>query len=118
MMKPDRSSIAFDGSDLSFVTVSIADKDGMVVPRSHNLVTFSIEGSGEVVAVGNGDAASHEPFQAMQRRAFNGLCLAVVRSKPGTTGPITLHAASVGLAGATVKIEKKAGTAKTPRGKE
>ena len=107
-LKADRAKIAADGCDLSFVTVSIADKNGEVVPRSHNLVTFSIEGPGEIVAVGNGDAASHDPYQAMQRKAFNGLCLVVVKAKPGQTGTIMLRAASEGLACGEAAIESAA----------
>jgi len=82
----------------------VADKEGLLVPRTHNLVTFAVEGPGEIVAVGNGDAASHEPFQAMQRKAYNGLCLAIVRAKAGEAGVIKLKAASAGLAGSEIQI--------------
>ena len=41
---------------------------GATVPRSHNLVQFEVDGPGEIVAVGNGDATSHEPFQAASER--------------------------------------------------
>ena len=73
-LKPDRATIHADGEDLSFVTVTIADKSGLMVPRSKNLVKFQIEGPGEIAAVDNGDATSFEPFQASERKAFNGLC--------------------------------------------
>ena len=105
LLSVDRPKIKADGQDLAFVTVTIADKDGLLVPRTHNLVTFGLEGPGEIVAVGNGDAASHEPFQAKQRKAFNGLCLAIVRAKPGSPGTITFKAASEGLTGNTIRIE-------------
>jgi beta-galactosidase len=105
LVSADRFRIAADGRDLSYVTVTVADKDGLMVPRSHNLVKFSISGPGDVVGVGNGDAASHEPYQAMQRKAFNGLCLAIIRSKTGESGKITLKAESEGLAGAEIVVE-------------
>lgn len=101
----DRDVIDADGSDLSFVTVKIVDEEGLTVPRSKNLVRFHIEGPGEIVAVGNGDATSHESFQAMQRKAYNGMCLAVVRSQKGKTGTVKLTAASEGLKSDTVKIK-------------
>jgi beta-galactosidase len=106
-MKADRSTIAADGQDLSFVTVTIADQTGELVPRSHNKVSFEIEGPGEIVAVDNGDPTSLEPFQANERKAFNGLCLVIVRSV-GEPGAITLKANSPGLAPAAVKIRTKA----------
>ncbi|MCX7006264.1 MAG: DUF4982 domain-containing protein, partial [Kiritimatiellaeota bacterium] len=103
----DRAEIRGDGRDLAFVTVTIADKDGLLVPRTHDLVKFSVNGPGEIVAVGNGDAASHAPFIAQQRKAFNGLCLAIVRAKPGTTGDIKLTAQSEGLRSAELSIRAR-----------
>lgn len=105
-LKADRSTIAADGRDLSFVTVSITDQGSQLVPRSHNKVTFAIDGPGEVVAVDNGDPTSFEPFQALERKAFNGLCLVIVRSS-GEPGSITLKASSAGLAPAAIKIRTR-----------
>ena len=103
-LTPDRSAIKADGRDLSFITVRIADKAGLTVPRTHNLVRFGIDGPGEIVAVDNGDATSFEPFQASQRKAFNGLCLVIVRAKTGASGPFVVKATSDGLAGAQTTI--------------
>jgi len=104
-LTPDRASIAADGKDLSFVTVTVEDKEGLMVPRSKNPVTFSIKGPGEIVALDNGDAASLEPFKGTSMKAFNGLCLAIVKATgPGT---ITLTAKSQGLTPATVTLSGK-----------
>ncbi len=107
-LQPDRATIHADGEDLSFVTVSIADKDGLMVPRSKNLVKFDVTGPGEIAAVDNGDPTSFEPFQASQRKAFNGLCLVIIRSKPGAAGKITLKANSDGLKAATTVVTTEA----------
>ncbi|MCP5538508.1 MAG: glycoside hydrolase family 2 protein [Akkermansiaceae bacterium] len=103
-MKADRDTIRADGTDLSFVTVRITDKDGATVPRTHNPIQFSIEGPGEIVAVDNGDPTSFEPFQATRRKAFNGLALVIVKSKPGGKGAFTLRATSPDLTPASVVI--------------
>jgi beta-galactosidase len=103
-LQADRNTIKADGQDLSFVTVTVADKDGLLVPRSQNRVHFDINGPGEIVATDNGDATSFESFQTHERNAFNGLCLVIVRSKAGETGKIVLRAASEGLAGAEIPI--------------
>jgi beta-galactosidase len=100
----DRDTILADGEDLSFVTLSIVDSAGLIVPRAMNAIRFEIDGPGEIVATANGDATSHVPFQATNRDAFNGLCLAIVRAKPGRNGPITLRATSEGLDGAEVIV--------------
>ena len=98
----DRAAIAADRRDLSFVTVTVADKEGRLVPRSKNLVHFNLSGPGEIVAADNGDATSLEPFITRQMKAYNGLCLAIVRATG--TGAITLTASADGLADAKVVV--------------
>ncbi len=103
----DRAKITADGRDLAFVTVSIVDKDGQVVPRSHDLVRFDLTGPGEIVAIGNGNSADPDSFQATQRRAFNGLCQVIVRGRPGQPGSLTLTAGSDALGAASIAIQTK-----------
>ncbi len=103
-MEADRTSVKADGRDLSFETVTIADKDGILVPRSKNRLRFEISGPGEIVAVDNGDATSHESFQAKERNAYNGLCLVIVRTKAGQRGRIKLTAQSDNLTRAELRI--------------
>jgi beta-galactosidase len=107
LMSVDRPNIRADGLDLAFVTVAVADEAGDTVPRSSNLVEVDVEGPGEIVAVGNGNAASHEPFQAQKRSAYNGLCQVIVKGKPGRGGPITLKANSSGLKSAGITVTSR-----------
>jgi len=93
----DRSEILADGLDLSFVTVRVTDRNGLTCPRANNSIRFSIEGPGEIVATDNGDPTSFESFQSPARKAFNGLCLVIVRSIPGRSGTIRLKAESDSL---------------------
>ncbi|TWT84055.1 Evolved beta-galactosidase subunit alpha [Planctomycetes bacterium CA13] len=106
-LRADRSLIDSDGRDLSFITVQISDAQGLLVPRSNNEVQFELEGPGEILAVGSGDPTSHESFQASKRKAFNGLCLVIVRSRAGESGEIRLSATSDGLGKARLQIESK-----------
>ena len=105
LLAADRAALTADGADLSFVTVTIADQGGLLVPRSKNRVQFEIAGPGEIVAVDNGDATSFEPFQAGERRAYNGLALVIVRTKAGEPGVITLKAQSAGLTAAEISLQ-------------
>ena len=91
----DRATIMADGSDLSYVTVTVQDKSGVIAPRANNHLVFSISGPGEIAAIDNGDPTCLEPFHATERNAFNGLCLVSVRA----TGPgqIMLQATSPDL---------------------
>ncbi|MHC4265378.1 MAG: beta-galactosidase GalB [Planctomycetota bacterium] len=103
---PDRSDINADGKDLSFITVKIVDKDGNFCPKADNTIQFKVEGYAEIAAVGNGNPMSYESFKADQRKAFNGLCLLVIRSekKPGN---ITIKASSEDLMPTTVTISSR-----------
>jgi beta-galactosidase len=56
------------------------------VPRSRNRIPFFIEGPGEVVAADNGDPTSFESFQSNASDTFNGLFLAIVRTKGSRRG--------------------------------
>ena len=103
-LQADRARIQADGQDLSFVTVTVADKHGLLVPRAMNHIRFSVEGPGEIVATDNGDATSFEPFQAPEHNAFNGLALVIVRGKTGRPGTIVLKAEAQGLKSTAIKL--------------
>ena len=103
----DRSTIKADGDDLSFITVRVADADGSTIPSAKNVLNFSIEGPGEIVATDNGDAANMVPFPSHQREAFNGYALVIVRAKAGKTGIIKVKAETDGLAGGVVMVNAK-----------
>jgi beta-galactosidase len=100
----DRATLRADGSDLSFVTVTVADKDGLLVPRSKNALKFTLSGPGEIIATDNGDATSFESFQSPERKAYNGLALVIVRTKAGEAGTLTLRAESAGLAAGEIAL--------------
>ncbi len=96
-LHPDRTTIAADGYDLCFVTVRIEDREGNLCPLADNLVRFKVTGAGVIQAVDNGNPATAEPFQVDYRKAFNGLCLLIVRSQLGQARPLRIVAASDGL---------------------
>jgi beta-galactosidase len=52
-----------------------------------------------------GGSRSFAPFQSRARKAFNGLCLALVRGKPGPPGQIKLTAQAEGVKPGTVAIQ-------------
>jgi beta-galactosidase len=105
-LSADRKIIKADGNDLSFVAVTIVDKDGIMVPDANNLVKFNVTGEGFIAGVDNGSETSMESFKASERKAFNGLCLAVIQSKE-KTGKIEFTATSEGLSLASLTIEVK-----------
>jgi beta-galactosidase len=105
-LQADRSVIAADGKDLSFVTVKVLDKEGTPVPQASNLIRFEISGDGKIVGVDNGLQTSDESFKATHRKAFHGMCLVVVQAgeKPSH---IVVKAASEGVAETAITITSK-----------
>ena len=100
----DRANITADGQDLAVINVSIVDAQGRAVPNADNKVTFALSGPGVVIGVGNGDPSCHEPDKASERSAFNGLCMAIMQSRRGTAGPISVTVSSPGLETAVVEV--------------
>ncbi len=103
ILQADRDSINADGTDLSFVKVTVVDSVGTMVPNADNLVHFNVSGNGFIAGVDNGSETDHEPFKANYRKAFNGLCLVVLQSN-GTVGNIHLDASSDGLEPASLDV--------------
>ena len=93
--------------DVAHLLVKIVDKRGNVVPGAENLVKFNLQGAGKLLGVDNGNPASHESFQARERKTFDGLALAVVEAG-SDPGEFRISATSDKLAGATLvwRVEK------------
>jgi len=100
----DRGEVAADGEDLVFVTVNALDAQGRQHPLADDLVHFSLDGPGEIAAVGNGNPLSFEPFNADRRQLFYGKALLIVRPLAGDGGAITVTAASAELEPASITI--------------
>jgi beta-galactosidase len=73
------------------------------VPLADNLVKFELTGPGAIAGVDNGNQISHESFKANQRKAFQGMALAIVQAKQ-KPGRIVLKARSDGLESTSVFI--------------
>lgn len=101
---PDRARISADARDLSFITVRITDADGILCPFADNLVGFDLDGPGRIVAVGNGDPTSMEPFSSDHRKAFHGLCMLIVGSAERSAGQLRIRASSEGLCQAEASV--------------
>ena len=95
-LTPDRTELAADGTDLSFITVEVLDKDGNLCPTADNLVHFEVEGPAFIAGVDNGSPTSMERFKDNKRHAFYGKCLVVLQST-GEEGNVRLKAKGEGM---------------------
>lgn len=90
--------------DTAIIRAEIVDENGNFVPTADNELTFEIDG-GEFLGTGNGNPGSHESDKLPLRRAFNGLCMLLVK---GTrNGNIKIKAKSNGLVCGEIVVKVK-----------
>jgi beta-galactosidase len=106
VMTADRREVSADGEDVAMFAVEVQDAQGRVVPITDNEVTFRISGDGKLIGVGNGDPTDHGSDKGKSRKAFSGLCMAVVQSTKNA-GKITVEVTSPGVAPASVTVTAK-----------
>ncbi len=75
-----------NGQDLAFITVSLTDSKGTLIPTADDQLRFDVSGAGSFRAVCNGDATSLEPFTEPTMKLFSGQLVVVVQAanRPGT----------------------------------
>jgi beta-galactosidase len=106
MAVADRTGIESGDRDLSFITISILDKDGNVCPDAAPELQFALDGDAATIAgLDDGDPTNHEFFQGTQHKAFHGHALAILKSREDATGTVTLKISGEGLDPATVTIQ-------------
>ena len=103
VLSPESDTLPDDGETLVFVKVTLADAKGTPVPRDNRCVSFSIEGPGRIVSVGNSSPRGFDSFKATSSHPLhNGRAgLAVKRTAPGK---IVLTASAGGLDPATIRF--------------
>ena len=99
----DRARISRDWNDVATVTISAVDANGVPCPWATNTVTFKLDGPGAIAAVDNGDRADPAPYQAGERKLFQGECIALVKATEAA-GAIRLVATAPGLTAGEVAL--------------
>ena len=103
VLKADRNSISSKGEDLSFVTVSVVDKNGTPCSTATNNMKFNVSGAGKFRAACNGDATSLVAFNSTEMPLFSGELVVVVEGLRHGTAMLSVSAD--GLPTATLPIE-------------
>jgi beta-galactosidase len=85
-LKAQTSKLSPSGDDLAFITVSLTDAEGILIPDASDQLSFEVSGAGSFEAVCNGDATSLESFRQPTMKLFNGQLVVIVRGacQPGT----------------------------------
>ncbi len=103
LLTADRKKLPVGWDNVAFVTATVVDAKGVVVPNASDLITFKLTGPGILAAVDSADNASHESYQAGERRAFAGRCVAALKAT-APKGKLRLTASAPGLAAAQVSL--------------
>ena len=103
VLDADRKTITANGEDISFVTVSVVDKNGIPCPTATNQLKFKVSGAGTYRAACNGDATSLEMFDKDTMKLFSGKLVVLVKSTT-TTGDIKLEVNGAGLKGGKLTL--------------
>ncbi|OWB23554.1 hypothetical protein XocBAI20_18900 [Xanthomonas oryzae pv. oryzicola] len=99
----DRTTLRANAEDVAVAKVAIVDAQGRLAATADNQVQFALRGPARLIGVGNGDPSSHEDDKAPQRKAFNGLCAALLQTTRNS-GDIVLQATAPGLTSATLRL--------------
>jgi beta-galactosidase len=100
----DRTKIRADRNDLSYVRAEIIDSNSNIVPDADDIVVnFEVTGNGKVAGVGNGNPRDMSSFQQPKKKAYQGICLAIIRPEI-TPGKISVRATAEGLKEASLVI--------------
>jgi beta-galactosidase len=100
----DRKEITANGQDLSYVTIEITDRDGVLQPNAANSLHFNMEGPGVIAGIDNADLKDYDQYVGNSRKAWHGRALVVIRSTH-STGDIKLTVTSPGLGQAALNIK-------------
>jgi beta-galactosidase len=106
LLTADQSFLTNNWNDVVFVTATIVDAHGVPCPNTNNLIKFNLEGAGEIAAVDNGNILSHESYQATEYPAYEGKCIAIIKTKD-SSGEIKISATAAGLKSGLVSIDIK-----------
>jgi beta-galactosidase len=102
----DREGIPAAWGGLAFVSAEIVDDNGNIVPYANHKLYFTVSGPGGILAVGNSDPKSEEPYVGNIRSAYNGMALAILNSN-GIPGEIDLTVSADGLKTAQITLVAK-----------
>jgi beta-galactosidase len=103
ILKTESKTLAPGFDNVAFASAEVVDENGILIPHANDLITFNISGPGKIAAVDSANNASHESFQATERRAFQGRCFAILKAT-GATEKIILTASAPGLKSSSITI--------------
>lgn len=106
VLNTKQQTISANNNDISFITVSVVDKNGIPCPTATNRLNFKVSGAGKFRAACNGDATSLEQFHLPTMKLFSGKLVALIQSNKNA-GDITFKVTGTNLKPASITIKSE-----------
>jgi beta-galactosidase len=91
------------GKDLTFIDITVVDKEGNFVANANNRVNITVEGAARLIGTDNGDSTDYEQYKTDSRRLFSGRLLAIAAANYDT-GSAVVTVTSPGLEPASLTL--------------
>lgn len=103
-VEADRTRMSANGQDLTYVMISLRDKDGRVNHFEEKEVTVQVEGAGSLAGFGSAQPSCERSYFETKCGTYDGYVMAVVRAgiEPGI---VALTAKAAGLETKTVTVD-------------
>lgn len=112
-MVADRTEIDADGRDLSVINITMCDSKNRFVPVASDNLTFTLQGEGRIIGVGNGDPSylgedhpKDKDCKQFSIPAFNGHAQVIVQSTK-SQGKITVTCSSSNIKSTKIELTSK-----------
>lgn len=105
-LKSDKSFLLANGTDLSFIEISMEDEDANPVRNANNRVTVEVAGAGRLIGLDNGDSTDYDPYKGTSRRLFSGKAMAIVAANT-TPGTIVVKVSSKGMESQSITLKSR-----------
>lgn len=106
ILEAEDEELLADGQDMTFVTISMADRDGHPVENAVDRVHVQVRG-GILLGLDNGDSTDREGYKTNTRRLFSGKLLAIIGA-PEKSGVVQVEVTSPGKKTAVLEIPVRA----------
>jgi beta-galactosidase len=106
VLSADRTNLIANGQDLSHISISIVDDQGILVPNADKQIIVEISGGGRLLGIDNGDLRRDGSYNGNKLPTYFGKALMIVQSFRNQ-GEINIRVTAEGLPEATCKLKSE-----------
>jgi beta-galactosidase len=104
VLSTEAHTLPNDFESVATIAVNVVDAAGVLVPDASSPIHFDVTGPAKIIGVDNGSNIDHDSFVALQRKAFQGRAVAILKAN-APSGEIHLTASVDGLPPATLTLK-------------